>query len=161
MEFEIHRVCLFLVFHKHIQASLDRTRDAWNHHKIRTEHNRTPVALYALDRQKAITHGYWTGDSGDSVEDVMGDPSYGVDTQAPPPPAAELRTDPSGPLPEPRPDTGTAERDAGIAVNDDDELERARRLMHDFNFDRDDGNWGIDVYVQAVCVYSSRILQEF
>lgn len=158
MEFEIHRVCLFLVFHKRIQASLDRTRDAWNHHKLRTERNRTPVALYALDRQNAITRGYWTGDPGDPVENVMADPAYGVDGQAPAPPADELRTDAAQRAEEPMVDAAT-ERDAGISVNGDSELDRARRIMGDFDFDRDDGNWGIDVYVHAVCVYSARIHQ--
>ncbi|KAJ7315765.1 hypothetical protein DFH08DRAFT_790196 [Mycena albidolilacea] len=34
MKNSIHCACLFLVYQPRIQASLDRTRDGWNHHKI-------------------------------------------------------------------------------------------------------------------------------
>ena len=93
MEDPVHRTCLFLVYHNQIQKSLDRTRDAWNHHKLRTEHNKTPIAIFELSRETAITRGYWTGDPGDSVE-VASDPSYGFDGEAPMPPAAETAEDP-------------------------------------------------------------------
>ncbi len=157
MECEVHRVCLFLVFHKRIQDSLDRTRDAWNHHKIRTERNRTPVALFELSREKAILRGYWTGDPGDSLADVQDDPSYGVDDRAPPPPPDETRTDPGGHGEQPPVGDTDAERGAGVVINSEDELERAKEIMSDFDFDRDDKNWGIDVYIEAVSVYMSRL----
>ena len=89
MENEAHRICLYLVFSKRIQASLDRTQDTWNQHKIRTEHNRCPVALYELSREKAIVQGYWTGDPGDPAEDVLNDAAYGIDGEAPLPPACD------------------------------------------------------------------------
>ncbi len=95
MDVEVHRVCLFLVFHSRIQAALDRTRDAWNHHKLRTERNRTPVALYELSRETAINRGYWTGDPGDPVDEVSADPAYGVDQRAPAPPVAEMNEEPT------------------------------------------------------------------
>ncbi|KAJ7844514.1 hypothetical protein B0H14DRAFT_2358574 [Mycena olivaceomarginata] len=70
----IHCACLFLVYQPRIQASLDRTRDDWNHHKIRTERNKTPLALYEISREAAMKQGYWTGDPGDDLEDVLNDP---------------------------------------------------------------------------------------
>ncbi|KAJ6576731.1 hypothetical protein B0H10DRAFT_1836751 [Mycena sp. CBHHK59/15] len=78
MKNEVHRSCLYLVYQPRIQASLDRTRDAWNHHKIRTERNKTPVAIYELSREYALARGYWTGDPGDDVEFVANDPLYGA-----------------------------------------------------------------------------------
>ncbi|KAI0686056.1 hypothetical protein C8T65DRAFT_591476 [Cerioporus squamosus] len=157
MECEVHRVCLFLVFQKRIQLSLDRTRDAWNHHKIRTEHNRTPVALFELSREKALRRGYWTGDPGDPIADVHNDPSYGVDDRAPPPPSEETRTDPSSRGEQPSVGDTDAERGAGVVLNSEDELERAKEILSDFDFDWDDGNWGIDVYIEAVSMYMSRL----
>ncbi|KAJ6554736.1 hypothetical protein B0H19DRAFT_927723 [Mycena capillaripes] len=156
MENPIHAACLFLVFQPRIQASLNRTRDAWNHHKIRTAGNRTPIALYELSRETAIRRGYWTGDMGDTRE-TASDPLYGYDGEAPNPPAGtQADSVESDPTP-----TGTQEqREAGICVNDDDELGRVRDLMQDFDFDADDGNWGIDVYCRAVLLLSSRILND-
>lgn len=58
MEDSVQRLCLFLVFHPRIQASLNRTRDAWNFHKVRTAKNKTPVALWNLSRMEAISRGY-------------------------------------------------------------------------------------------------------
>jgi hypothetical protein len=57
MENPIHRVCLYLVFRSHIQKSLDETVVSWNHHKIRTAGNKTPVAIYELSRRHAINRG--------------------------------------------------------------------------------------------------------
>ncbi|KAK7059525.1 Integrase catalytic domain-containing protein [Favolaschia claudopus] len=55
MENPIHSTCLFLVFQRRIQAALDRARDAWNHHRMRTQHDKTPIAIYELSRTAAIT----------------------------------------------------------------------------------------------------------
>ncbi|KAJ6553847.1 hypothetical protein B0H10DRAFT_1848712 [Mycena sp. CBHHK59/15] len=149
MKNAVHRACLFLVYQSRIQASLDRTRDGWNHHQIRTERNKTPVALYELSREAAINHGYWTGDPGDDAARVANDPLYGYDGDAPLPPPGEAddvvntSATPVGP---------EAEREAGICVNDDDELAAVKELMPDFDFEEDDQNWGIDVYYRAVVV---------
>lgn len=151
MNVEAHRVCLFLVYHKRIQEALDNTRDAWNHHKVRTERNRTPVAMWSLSRAEAQLRGYWTGDPGDNVGDI--DDMYGVDEQAPPPPSEEARSDPSTRGTQPTPGDTTAERNAGVVLNGDDELERARELLDGFDFDQDDGNWGRNVYSAAVSEY--------
>jgi hypothetical protein len=154
MENPIHRVCLYLVFHNRVQKSLDRTRDAWNHHKLRTERNKTPIAIFELSREVAINRGYWTGDPGDDLE-TASDPAYGFDGHAPMPPAAEMGDDseeqgdqPSG-LEE--------ERAAGVSMNGDDELSEAQTLLDGFDADADDGNWGIDVYCEAVLLLVSRL----
>ncbi|KAJ7234500.1 hypothetical protein B0H12DRAFT_1027960 [Mycena haematopus] len=144
MENPVHAACLYLVFHNRIQASLDRTREAWNHHQLRTERHKTPVALYELSREAAIQRGYWTGDPGDYPNDV--NELYGYDGDAPPPPV-----EPGEPLHRmEQPSGATAEREAGILVTDDEELLTAKELLGDFNYDRDDSNWGIDVYCEAV-----------
>lgn len=154
MENEVHRICLFLIYHPRIQKSLNNTMDAWNHHKIRTEHYRTPVALYELSREQAIQRGYWTGDPGDDL-DTASQPDYGIDPEAPCPPASENAQDPSQTSAEPE---GVAdERAAGIAVNDDQEIQSARDLLADYDFCRDDGNWGIEVYCQAVILMCARL----
>lgn len=156
MKNEVHRSCLFLVFQPRIQASLDRTRDGWNHHKIRTERNKTPVAIYELSREMALARGYWTGDPGDDIETVANDPLYGYDGEAPLPPAGETADDPSATT-DGQPVGVEAERDAGVCVNDDDELAAIQELMPDFDFEEDDQNWGINFYCRAVLVLSTII----
>ena len=155
MEVEEHRVCLFLVFHQRVQNALERAKDAWNFHKLRTERNRTPIALYELSREKAILNGYWTGDPGDDLPHIH--EAYGVDGDAPAPPRQERHGEPLHRGEQPSPGDTPAERDAGIIFNADEELEEAAHVMEDFDFDRDDGNWGIDVYLEAVSEYAARL----
>ncbi|KAG8915996.1 hypothetical protein FRC02_004297 [Tulasnella sp. 418] len=81
MDNDIQRVASYLVYQPRIQASLDRSLSAWNLHKIRTARNRSPVALFELSREAAITRGYWTGDPGDNLN-TASDPNYGVDGEA-------------------------------------------------------------------------------
>jgi hypothetical protein len=115
MDNAIHRVCLFLVFQPQIQALLDRTRDTWNLRKIRTARHKTPVAIYALSRGKAIRLGYWTGDPGDSVDEAA-QPGYGVvDLNSSQPPLDELADDP--PQADYEEMDPNREREAGIFVN--------------------------------------------
>jgi hypothetical protein len=152
MENTVHRTCLYLVYRDRIQDSLDRTRDAWNHHKLRTERNKTPIAIYELSREAAITRGYWTGDPGDDLA-TASDPLYEFDGDAPMPPAADVqdnveeRNEPSGP---------EEERAAGVSVNGEDELYEVKELIADVDLNADDGNWGIDVYCEAVILLASR-----
>jgi hypothetical protein len=153
MELSIHRLCLFLVYQPRIQRSLDETVTSWNFHKIRTAGNKTPAAIYQLSREKAINRGYWTGDPGDDVQ-IASDPSYGHDPQVPLPPLDELAGDPT------HVDEGEfldteAEREAGLFVNGDDEIEEAREILQNFDFTQDNGNWGIDVYCQAVMLVTA------
>lgn len=153
MDNPVHSTCLYLVFHHRIQASLDRTREAWNHHRLRTEHDKTPVALYELSREAALNRGYWTGDPGDSLGTV--DPLYGYDREAPAPPAGVTANEPLERMEQP---SGTdAERDGGILINGDEDLEAARELLGDFDCERDDGNWGIEVFCEAVVRMTSAL----
>ncbi|KAJ7590176.1 hypothetical protein C8J56DRAFT_888353 [Mycena floridula] len=135
MEDTIHCLCLDLVFQPCIQASLDRTRDAWNHHRIRTAGNQTPLAMYELSRETAIHRGYWTGDPGDDVDIVHDDPHYRLE--------GDLDADGVPVPPE-------MEDDGGIYLNDDDDIASAQAAMEDFDFEEDDQNWGIDVFCRAV-----------
>ncbi|KAK6984052.1 hypothetical protein R3P38DRAFT_2536338 [Favolaschia claudopus] len=145
MENPVHSACLFLVFQPRIQAALDRARDAWNHHRLRTQHDKTPIAIYELSRTAAITRGYWTGDPGDDLN-AASDPLYGFDGDAPLPPSGL-----DEPLERAEQPTGTAEeRAGGILVNGDEDLAAAAELLGDFDCGRDDGNWGIEVYCEAV-----------
>ncbi|KAJ6601829.1 hypothetical protein DFH09DRAFT_900107 [Mycena vulgaris] len=150
MENPIHSTCLFLVFHHRIQAALDRSREAWNHHRMRTQRDKTPpVAIYELSRTHAITRGYWTGDPGDDVNVVTSDPLYGHDGEAPLPPPGISDNEPLERTEQP---AGTAaERESGILVNGDEDLMEAQQLLGDFDCDADDGKgWGIEVYCEAV-----------
>jgi hypothetical protein len=136
MENPIHRRCLYLVFQPRIQKSLDRSREAWNHHKIRTAGNQTPVALYELSRAKAIRLGYWTGDPGDSVEEAS-NPMYGVEDLLGSQESAEDQNNEDN------------------SSNEEEELANIRDILGDFDLERADGNWGIDVYLEAILVVQS------
>ncbi|KAF9038940.1 hypothetical protein BDZ89DRAFT_1129461 [Hymenopellis radicata] len=128
----LHCICLFLVFQPRIQAALNRAKHAWNHHKIRTARNQTPVAMYALSRQKLMNQGVWTGDVGDDVSCVDG--FYGV----------EGAEDEGLAMPSVDPN------DPNSALAEDADIEAARQALGDFDFEEEDGNWGIDVYCKAV-----------
>ncbi|KAK0488245.1 hypothetical protein EDD18DRAFT_1081664 [Armillaria luteobubalina] len=138
MENSIHHICVLLVFHQRIQALLDHTCDAWNHHQLSTEHYKTPIALYELSQEKAMQHGYWTGDLGDSVDEVQGNPYYGID--------GDINDNYPFAPPEP---TGK-EDEAEVALNNDEDIEFVKEVMGDFDFKAEDSNWGIEVYCKAV-----------
>ncbi|KAF4615590.1 hypothetical protein D9613_012906 [Agrocybe pediades] len=146
MENPIQRICLFLTYQHRIQISLDSTVASWNLHKVRTAGNKSPVALYQISREQAINRGYWTGDPGDDIRDVGDD--YGRDLHESFPPADELAEDPSEPSYTQM--TPEEERQAGIFVDDDEEIRDARELLKDIDFEEDDGNFGIDIYCEAV-----------
>jgi hypothetical protein len=149
----VHRTCLFLIFQPRIQQSLDRAQEAWNHHRLSSERDKTPVAIYELSRQAAITQAYWTGDPGDDIG-LLSDPLYGVDGEAPSPPPETTENDGLERLEQPE---GAAAQRSGGIVLDDDELQDTRRLLGDFDCDRDDGNWWIAVYCEAVVRMISNI----
>jgi hypothetical protein len=160
MENTVHRVCLFIVYQPRIQASLDRTRHSWNLHKIRTAGNKTPVALYELSKEFAIQRGFWTGDPGDDMATASSE-MYGHDPDAPVPPQDELRDDPEGRNGSDEQLHGDSEhmRQTGIHVNDDDEISWAREILSVFDLDREDGNWAIDIYCEAVVYLSSYVAE--
>lgn len=148
MESEVQRVCLFLTYHNRIQHSLDETVASWNLHKVRTAGNKTPLALYQLSREKAINQGYWTGDPGDDVTDIS--ENYGEDPNEAYSPADELAEDPNAADNRDFENDVEMEREAGIFVNNDEEIEAARECLGDYDFTADDGNFGIDIYCNAV-----------
>jgi hypothetical protein len=152
MENLVHRLSLFVVYQPRIQASLERSIRAWNGHKIRTEGNRTPDAIWNLSRQTAMQRGYWTGDPGDDVTTATA-AEYGVDPGAPPVPQAEL---PADPLPSDQIDDTTlgseAMKNAGLMINEDEEVELARQILAGLDVEREDENWGMDVYQEAVAI---------
>ncbi|KAJ6599541.1 hypothetical protein B0H10DRAFT_1959063 [Mycena sp. CBHHK59/15] len=149
LESPVHRFCLFVVFQPHIQKSLDETVALWNLHKIRTAGNKTPLAIYQLSKEKAINREYWTGDPGDDLETIL-DPAYGHNPNAPLPLLDELRDDPTAPDYMEYPDV-SAEREAGIVINDD-EVEQCKQILKNIHYLAEDGNSGIDIYCQAVLV---------
>lgn len=141
MENPVHRVCLYLVYQPRVQQSLERATNAWNNHRIRTAQNKSPIAMYELSKEKAIRLGYWHSDPGDPISEAA-EELYGFDPQAGSP-SEDHNESPSN--------TNTeSEKDAGLLVNDDEELDLMRELLHDIDLNRDDDNWGIDVFEEAV-----------
>ena len=144
----IHRVCLYHVFEPRIQAALDRVCEGWNTHQIRTARNQTPLALFELSREEALQAGRWTGDPGDDIE-TASNSLYGVDGEAPLPPVDEAGIDPSSG----REDWGTnedTEREQGVRMNGEGELEKGLHFLEGFDLMHNDGNWGIDIYCETV-----------
>lgn len=138
----IHRLVLYLIYQPRIQPSLDRSKDAWNLHQIRTAGNRSPIALYELSREKAIRRGYWTGDPGDDIG-VASHEDYGVDE-----------------------DIGGADDDcdayaAHVEVNADGDLKEMQELLGEMNLQEEDENWGIDIYCRAVLVAEAAFESQF
>lgn len=72
------------------------------------------------------------------------------------PPSDELASDPMAPVTEDFPDVA-AEKAAGIFVNSDEEIEEMRDVLHNWDFEMDDGNWGIDMYCQAVLAVGTHL----
>ena len=142
MNIRLHRIALFLVFRPRIQQSLDEMMAAWNNHKLRGERNRSPNYIFDASRRKAIREGYWNSDPGDSIADAS-DPFYGVDEQDETSvPTNELETDAA--------ETPDEEVEAGIRVNKDEDLSHAQSFLPGFDYERDDGNWGIEVYIEVL-----------
>ncbi|KAJ7104728.1 hypothetical protein C8R44DRAFT_746407 [Mycena epipterygia] len=94
--------------------------------------------------------GYWTGDAGDTRTEM--NELYGVDGEGP---APQNDNDPTERMEQPT--MPQAQREAGLIVNDDDELKLAATLLEGFDLNRDDGNWGIDVYCEAVVAMTTKL----
>jgi hypothetical protein len=104
---------------------------------------------------------YWTGDPGDPVAETS-QPGYGEDSDGPVPPADELVDDPQAADCADIPNAA-AEHDAGIFFNHRDEIEEMRNVLEGFDFGKEDGNFGIKVYCEAVLlatVYFSSVSGE-
>ncbi|KAJ3818121.1 hypothetical protein EV361DRAFT_811824 [Lentinula raphanica] len=133
----IQRLCLYVVLQPRVQQSLNRSSDAWNMHRVRTAGQKTPIALYELSREYAKTRGYWTGDPGDDLRTAQR-PSYGLED--------EMEDGVPG-------DHQVNEQDSeNVEVNDDDTISYVCSAFQDMGWDveREDDNWGIEVYCQAV-----------
>ncbi|THU77321.1 hypothetical protein K435DRAFT_878011 [Dendrothele bispora CBS 962.96] len=141
MESSVHRIALFVVFQPRIQTSLDHSSDAWNHHRIRTARSKTPVAIWELSREYAINRGYWTGDPGDDRA-TANHPLYGVDGESEDTIPGDHQVD---------------EEMDQVMVNDDAEIEAAKEILRNSHFywEREDGNWGIEVFCEAVIILDS------
>lgn len=146
MQNPIHRLCLYLVFQPRIQASLNNTAAAWNLHRMRTEGSKSPWSIWQLSREKGIRQGWWTGDPGDDLHEV--DEDYGIDPEAPLPPIDVLEVDPVADGPEYA--NLEQEWDAGVFLNEDQDIYEARRALEGFDFEAEDGNWGIDIYMTSI-----------
>ncbi|KAJ3901058.1 hypothetical protein F5879DRAFT_1011610 [Lentinula edodes] len=99
--------------------------------------HKTPIALYELSREHAKTRGYWTGDPGDDVE-TASHPSYGLED--------ELEQGAPG-------DHQVSEEDGNdIRVNENEDITDVHSILTGMGFDieQEDGNWGIEVYCEAV-----------
>ncbi|KAJ7938739.1 hypothetical protein B0H13DRAFT_1851326 [Mycena leptocephala] len=97
-------------------------------------------------------------DPGDDIN-TASDSAYGQDPDAPLPPLDELQDDPPAPEYSEYPDV-SAEREAGILINDDDEVRECKEILADMDLSSDDGNWGIDHYCQAVLVVTEYFMKQ-
>ena len=152
IENPIHRTCLFLVYQPRIQSSLDRTLASWNVHKMRTMKYKSPLAIYELSKTAAMNAGYWDSDPGDTITDAS-HPDYGRDPGAPNPPHEDQRDDGMG--------VGM-DQSAESCVDYDKELSAIQEILEDLDIDtnRDDDNWGIEVYCDAVLGVESYFVQQ-
>ncbi|KAF7348942.1 Integrase catalytic domain-containing protein [Mycena venus] len=103
---------------------------------MQTENHKSPLAIYELSPEKAINHGYWTGEPGDNLA-TASHPSYGKDSNAPLPPLDELANDPEAPDYFEFADA-TAEREAGVFVDDNDKVDEMKAALGDFDCLADD-----------------------
>ncbi len=92
--------------------------------------------MYKLSRKVLMLQDVWTGDVGDDVLCI--DRYYGVDEGNDT--GIKIPVNPSN---------------TNISLNKDEDIEEVCQLLGNFDFEADDGNWGINVYCQAVVVVLS------
>ncbi|PBK91228.1 hypothetical protein ARMGADRAFT_1082016 [Armillaria gallica] len=85
-------------------------------------------------------------DAGDDIETVLNDPFYGE----------EGALDGNSVIPPPE----GLEEGTETHLNEDLHLELAKALLGDFEYEKDDGNWGIEVYCEAV-IKMENVLQRW
>ncbi|XDV11230.1 hypothetical protein PO909_000223 [Leuciscus waleckii] len=54
---DLHKVSLSVVFLPQIQARLQHLKEAWNHHALRTENNKTPTQIWTEGMLSRVQHG--------------------------------------------------------------------------------------------------------
>jgi hypothetical protein len=136
----IHKLALHLVYQKRIQHSLQDTLGAWNNHKLRTEHYRTPEAIYALSRQQAILNGTWLGNVGDPLSEVNS-ATYGVETCGPHPPPEEVAAESN---------SYQSEGQDDVDHPFEESLVEARQLLQGFDFGQQDDSCGTELFAEVV-----------
>ncbi|KAK9978887.1 hypothetical protein ABG768_020625, partial [Culter alburnus] len=67
---DLHKVSLSIVFLPQIQARLQHFKEAWNHHALRTENNKTPTQMWTEGMQSRI------GTDSTAINNVFGDNLY-------------------------------------------------------------------------------------
>ncbi|KAL0159163.1 hypothetical protein M9458_042888, partial [Cirrhinus mrigala] len=67
---DIHKVSLGIVFLPQIQARLQHFKEAWNHHALRTENNRTPTQIWTEGMLSRM------GNDSTALNNVFGDDPY-------------------------------------------------------------------------------------
>jgi hypothetical protein len=75
------------------------------------------------------------------------------------PPLDELQDDPPAPEYSEYPDV-SAEREAGILINDDDEVRECKEILADMDLSSDGSNGGIYHYCQAVLVVTEYFMKQ-
>ncbi|KAJ7599561.1 hypothetical protein C8J56DRAFT_881989 [Mycena floridula] len=99
----------------------------------------TPVSLYELSKATAINHGYWDSDPGDDLQ-TASQPGYGRDAETELlPPQDELRDDASH-IDYTEFASATEEHQAGVFINNNDEIMVGHELLEGMDVDEDDGN---------------------
>ena len=113
---------------------------------------KSPLAIYELSKTAAMNAGYWDSDPGDTITDAS-HPDYGRDPGAPNPPHEDQRDDGMG--------IGM-DQSAESCVDYDKELSAIQEILEDLDIDtnRDDDNWGIEVYCDAVLGVESYFVQQ-
>ncbi|RXN09762.1 sialic acid-binding Ig-like lectin 13 [Labeo rohita] len=67
---DLHKVSLGIVFLPQIQARLQHFKEAWNHHALRTENNRTPTQIWTEGMLSRM------GNDSTALNNVFGDDPY-------------------------------------------------------------------------------------
>lgn len=133
----IQMIVLFLVYGPRIQAAVDRAVVAWNAHQVSSEGGQEPRAMFELGRLEARRLGYWENDCPEGFEAVVDAAWKRAEVDI-------IRAN-GGRRP-----TSLDEAHAGLRVHDDKKLNRARELLSHIDLERNDGDWGTDVYIEAV-----------
>ncbi|KZS96525.1 hypothetical protein SISNIDRAFT_463993 [Sistotremastrum niveocremeum HHB9708] len=149
----VHRLALRLAYEHRIRQALEDTKNAYNHHRIRTGGYQSPLRMFARSRARAMREGYWDVDPGDHVQ-VANPQLYGLgDDDDIIPPAHQL--DRVGEVNAAREELDRLE-EAEVRA-DMEALDWGRACLHGLDLTRDDGNLGQDVYQEAVAVLQAAL----